>query len=107
MDLRCFPRDKHLDIMSEFLLKGEFQAIPVVVLYTRDMRHIGTWFERPALANEEMAKMNALRKGELANLPEAEFRAEMTKRRAARFTAWQQASVDELKAMAGKFAKIQ
>ncbi len=106
MDLRCFPRDRHLDIMSEFLFKGEFQSIPVVVLYTKDMRHIGTWFERPALANKEMAEMNALRKGELAALPEAEFRAEMVKRRAARFTAWQQASVDELKEMAAKFAKI-
>lgn len=106
MDLRLFPRDKHLDIMSEFLLKGEFQAIPVLAFYTQDMQHIGTWFERPALANAEMAKMNALRKEELSQLPDAEFQVEMAKRRAARFTAWQQASVDELRALSGKSIKI-
>jgi hypothetical protein len=54
MDLRVFPRDDNLDIMNEFLNKGESQSIPTFVFYTGDHRYIAHWIERPVRANEEM-----------------------------------------------------
>ena len=57
MELRIFPRDDNLDIMSEFLNHGEAQSIPTFVFYTRDHRYIAHWIERPAAANEQMAEV--------------------------------------------------
>ena len=57
MELRIFPRDDNLDIMSEFLNDGEAQSIPTFVFYTRDHRYIAHWIERPAAANEQMAEV--------------------------------------------------
>lgn len=57
MELRIFPRDENLDIMSEFLKDGEHQSIPTFVFYTRDHRYIGHWIERPAKANAELPEM--------------------------------------------------
>ena len=53
VELRIFERDSHLDIMDEFLNKGQFQSIPVAVFYTADMRKIASWHERSQLANDE------------------------------------------------------
>ena len=36
MEHRIFFRDQNKDIMSEFLLNGEFESIPTVVFYDRD-----------------------------------------------------------------------
>lgn len=60
LELRIFFRDQNLDIMSEFLKKGEFQSIPTLVFYTKDHKYIGHWIERAALANEEMHLMTAV-----------------------------------------------
>lgn len=57
MELRIFPRDDNLDVISEFLNKGEHQSIPVFVFYTRDHHYIAHWIERPALANAELPGM--------------------------------------------------
>src|SRR5437588_5824124 len=38
LDLKIFFRDQHLDIMNEFLKRGEFQSIPTLVFYTKDHR---------------------------------------------------------------------
>ena len=46
LDLRIFFRDQNLDIMNEFLYKGEFQSIPVFVFYTKDHKYLGHWIER-------------------------------------------------------------
>src|SRR5438093_7057417 len=54
MELRVFPRDENLDIMGEFLNRGESQSIPTFVFYTSDHRYIGHWIERPAKANAAM-----------------------------------------------------
>src|SRR6266542_887744 len=40
LEMRVFPRDQHLDIMNEFLNKGEFQSIPTLVFYTKDHTYI-------------------------------------------------------------------
>jgi len=57
MELRVFPRDDNLDIMSEFLNHGESQSIPTFVFYTTDHRYIAHWIERPAKANAEMGEV--------------------------------------------------
>lgn len=57
MEFRIFPRDENLDIMNEFLNRGEHQSIPTFVFYTRDHRYIAHWTERPARANAEMPEM--------------------------------------------------
>jgi hypothetical protein len=54
LELRVFPRDQHKDIMAEFLNGGEFESIPVAVFYTKDMRYIAHFIERPAMAQEQM-----------------------------------------------------
>jgi hypothetical protein len=74
MELRIFRRDENLDIMNEFLNRGEHQSIPVFVFYTRDQRYLIHWTERPALANEQMHLMNAIFQGRTAEeaLPEYE-----------------------------------
>lgn len=59
MELRVFFRDQNLDIMNQFLLKGQFQAIPVFVFYTKDMRYICHWIERPESTNVEYAEVRA------------------------------------------------
>ncbi|HLC28520.1 MAG TPA: thioredoxin family protein [Dehalococcoidia bacterium] len=57
MELRVFPRDDNLDIMSEFLNRGESQSIPTLVFYTSDHRYIAHWIERPEKANAEMGEV--------------------------------------------------
>lgn len=57
LELRIFPRDENLDIMSEFLKDGEHQSIPTFVFYTRDHRYIAHWIERPAKANAELSQV--------------------------------------------------
>jgi len=66
MELRIFPRDQNLDIMSEFLNQGKHQSIPVFVFYTRDQRYLAHWTERPALANEQMHLLAAIFQGKTA-----------------------------------------
>jgi len=63
MELRIFPRDDNLDMMSEFLNQGEHQSIPTLVFYTRDHRYIAHWIERPAKANAEMGEAMKLFEG--------------------------------------------
>ena len=57
MELRVFPRDENLDIMGEFLNRGESQSIPTFVFYTSDHRYIAHWIERPAKANAGMGEV--------------------------------------------------
>jgi hypothetical protein len=63
LELRIFPRDENLDIMKEFLNRGEHQSIPTFVFYTGDHRYIGHWIERPAKANAEAGQVMALFQG--------------------------------------------
>lgn len=99
MEMRVFARDQHLDIMNEFLNQGEFLSIPVAVFYTKEMQHISHWIERPALASRDQAEINAQVKKEMAGAPDTEIRAAARLRLAARFAAWQQESVREMREM--------
>ena len=97
MEVRIFPRDKNLDIMNEFLNKGEFQSIPVVVFYSKDQKYVAHWTERPALANDERAKITDEVKKAMPSATEPDQRAEVRKRTMVRYPAWQQASIKEMR----------
>jgi thioredoxin family protein len=60
MDLKIFFRDENLDIMNEFLNRGEFQSIPTLVFYTKDHRYLGHWIERAKKVADEMPLMTAI-----------------------------------------------
>jgi len=98
MELRIFPRDDNLDIMNEFLNRGESQSIPTLVFYTRDHRYIAHWIERPAKANAELEEIPKLFEG----LDREKDRDEMRERydefqRGPVWASWRQATVQELR----------
>src|SRR3990167_8809830 len=35
LDLKIFFRDQHIDLMNEYLYKGEFQSIPTLVFFSK------------------------------------------------------------------------
>jgi hypothetical protein len=53
IDYRFFERDQNTDIMADYL-NGEFQSIPVFVFFNKDHKELGTFIERPKLANEQI-----------------------------------------------------
>ena len=99
MELRVFPRDENLDIMDEFLNRGEFQSIPTAVFYTKDQRYICHWIERPALANQEREKAEEDVKKEMPNASEQDQRTAVRDRTLPRYPAWQQETVREMRQM--------
>ena len=60
LELKIFFRDQHLDIMNEFLYKGEFQSIPTIVFYTADLKYLGHWIEKAKKARDEAPVMQAI-----------------------------------------------
>jgi len=102
MEMRVFPRDQHLDIMSEFLKDGEFQSIPVVVFYTAEQEYLGHWIERPKSANVERDEIETNVKAEMAGSEEDAIRSAIRERTRARQGAWQQASVTEIRELLEK-----
>ncbi|MBF8267818.1 MAG: thioredoxin family protein [Dehalococcoidia bacterium] len=99
MEMRVFPRDANLDIMNEFLNRGEFLSIPVAVFYTKDQQYLCHWIERPASADKERAQIEAIIKKEMPNATEQELRAATRERTTARYPSWQQDSVREMRQM--------
>ena len=98
MELRIFPRDDNLDIMDEFLNRGESQSIPTFVFYTRDHRYIAHWIERPARANAELEEIPKL----FADLDREKDREKMRERydefqRGPVWASWRQETVRELR----------
>lgn len=55
VELRIFPRDQNLDIMDQYLNRGEFRSIPTFIFYDRDWNELGHFIERPAALTEAMA----------------------------------------------------
>lgn len=100
MELRVFPRDDNLDIMSEFLNDGEHQSIPVFVFYTKDHEYLCHWIERPAKAEEEIPVMRNLFEG----LDREKDIQEMRRRNdefqsGPMWASWREATVAELRAL--------
>jgi thiol-disulfide isomerase/thioredoxin len=101
-ELRVYPRDKNLDIMNEFLNKGEFMSIPVAVFYTDDLELIGSWHERPVKADEQRAKITAEVKKAMPDADDQAVRAAVRERTLPLYPDWQQASVKEMIALLEK-----
>jgi thiol-disulfide isomerase/thioredoxin len=60
LDLKIFFRDQNVDIMNEFLYKGEFQSIPTLVFYDKDLHKLGVWHERAQKARDEMPQLSEI-----------------------------------------------
>ena len=57
VNLRVFLRDQNLDLMAQYLNKGEFRSIPVVVFFDQNFNEYGHWIERPVRVSEMQAEM--------------------------------------------------
>lgn len=97
LELRVFPRDKHLDIMQEFLNQGQFQSVPTIVFYTKDHRYIAHFIERPVFANTDRAAVDAQVRKEMPGADDQAIRAEVRTRTTARYPLWQQETVKEFR----------
>lgn len=53
--LRIFKRDENLDIMDQYLNRGEFRSIPTFIVYDPDWNELGFYSERPEAATKAMA----------------------------------------------------
>lgn len=54
IEMRYFERDQNKDMIAEYLKNGEFESIPVVILYDKNHKEITHFIERPQLANEQI-----------------------------------------------------
>ncbi len=54
IEMRVFERDQNKDMIAEYRNKGEFESIPVFVIYDRNHHELAHFIERPALANEQI-----------------------------------------------------
>ena len=52
LNLRVFPRDRHPDLMDQYLNQGRYKSIPVFAFFDAEFREIGRWIERPASVTE-------------------------------------------------------
>jgi hypothetical protein len=99
IEMRIFPRDQNLDIMNEFLNQGKFMSMPVAVFYTKDLRHICHWIERPASANRERTQIEADVRKDKPQTGAPEVQMVIRERLQARYPAWQQESIREMRQM--------
>ncbi len=104
MELKIFYRDQNLDIMNEFLKRGEFQSIPTVVFYTKDHKYLGHWIERAQKAVDEMPQLTAVS----SKLRDPEITPEEREKTMKEYAAfqngpvwrgWQDAELKEIRAM--------
>ena len=56
LNVRVFLRDQNLDLMDQYLNRGEFRSIPVFAFFDQDFNEIGHWIERPASVTELQAR---------------------------------------------------
>jgi len=89
LDLKIFFRDQNLDIMNEFLYKGEFQSIPTVVFYSEGMDQLGVWHERAQKARDEMPQLSEI----TAKMRNQDLSEEERKRYMEQYEAFQQGPV--------------
>ena len=102
MDLKIFFRDQNLDIMNEFLNRGEFQSIPTLVFYTKEHRYLGHWIERAKKVADEMPLMTAissrLREPTISPEEREKYMAEYAAfQRGPIWRGWQDAQVKEIR----------
>ena len=102
LDLKIFFRDLNLDIMNEFLYKGEFQSIPTFVFYTKDHKYIGHWIEKAKKARDEQPILRELtgrmRDPDLTEEQRAQYMAEYAAFQSGPvWDGWRQAQVTEIR----------
>ncbi|RIK47077.1 MAG: thioredoxin family protein [Chloroflexi bacterium] len=110
--LRIFKRDENLDIMDQYLNRGEFRSIPTFIVYDPDWNELGYYSERPAAATAMMAaestrfaRENAHLEGvnrTYDNMPDETrqaVRANSARFRWANMLEWNRIFIDELKAI--------
>ena len=107
IELRVFPRDANLDIMDEFLNRGEFKSIPVAVFYTMDHRYIGHWIKRAKAANRELAELETQVRRERSDADDTTIRADVRAKARDQFPAWRQQSVAEMRQMIAQHLKME
>jgi thiol-disulfide isomerase/thioredoxin len=110
MDLKIFFRDQNLDIMNEFLYKGEFQSIPTLVFYDKDQNQLGVWHERAQKARDEMPMMGEIRtkmqNQELSEEERAKYMQEYEDfQRGPVWAGWRDAEVKEIRDLLESAAK--
>jgi len=106
IELRIFPRDTNMDIMNEFLNRGEFASIPVIVFYTNDLKEICHWIERPEVANRDMAQIREQIQKDMPTASEQELRSALRLRMMGKYPEWQKESVREMRQMLAVKLKI-
>jgi hypothetical protein len=104
IDLKIFFRDQNLDIMNEFLYKGEFQSIPTLIFYTSDHRQLGVWHERAQKARDEMPQLSAItskmRNPDISQEEREQHMSEYAEfQRGPVWNGWRQAEVQEIRAL--------
>ena len=102
LELKVFFRDQNLDIMNEFLNRGEFQSVPTLVFYTKDCKYLGHWIERAVLANEQMPQLRVvqekLRQPEISPEDRQRFMKEYQDfQRGPVWDGWRRAEVTEIR----------
>lgn len=106
IELRIFPRDSNMDIMNEFLNRGEFASIPVIVFYTKDLKQICHWIERPEVANRDMAHIREQIQKEMPSVSEQDFRNALRQRMMGKYPEWQKESIHEMRQMLAEKLKL-
>jgi hypothetical protein len=106
VELRIFPRDANMDIMNEFLNRGEFASIPVIVFYSKDLREICHWIERPEVANRDMVQIREQIQKEMPSASEQDVRSALRQRMMGRYPEWQRESTREMREMLAERLKI-
>ena len=99
----CF-RDQNMDIQNEFLYKGEFASIPVLVFYTEDHRYLGHWIEKAKKVREEAHLMQAItskmRNPDISEEERAEYMKQYAEfQRGPIWGGWRHAQVKEIREM--------
>jgi thiol-disulfide isomerase/thioredoxin len=102
LDLKIFFRDQNLDIMNEFLYKDEFQSIPTLVFYDKDMNKLGVWHERAQKARDEMPQLSAItskmRDQELSEEQRAQYMEQYAEfQKGPVWGGWREAEVKEIR----------
>ena len=67
LNVRVFLRDQNVDIMDQYLSKGEFRSIPVFAFFDDQFQELGRFIERPESVSERRSQ---LRKEYYAQHPE-------------------------------------
>jgi len=47
LNLHCFARDQHEDLMNRYLKEGKYKAIPVFAFFDQNLNELGHFIERP------------------------------------------------------------